>query len=299
MAIYNAYRIFITQSEDQPSLFDGNVDKVQAFKDILERIKSKDKDSFIIYNAIHYLIFKKMINNNIYLFTFVKEERTNTPKLIGNDIQIISDYRHPNHQVFIDIETQILLIDSHTAAFDEMETAIDRLRYYFQKSINKISNANFNIRVNQIFENKEFWKEVSESEKIYSLELIFNEPNLFGGDKEASAFVKEVHQQTDFNEFRIEIYNRKGNLNLIKKNFADWINLIASGAGKFRMRVLQKNSSKAIKLRSEDTAQKEVLPDNTELIDDSTLKKIIEKLDKMNSYSAKKSRKDGRRGRKK
>ncbi|QDK80887.1 hypothetical protein EXU85_20630 [Spirosoma sp. KCTC 42546] len=281
MAIYNSFRILISE---QPSLFQPDRDKKEIFKEVLNRLVDIKREEFIYKGSRHIWFYLLEPSSNLYIFQFAKEERFNTPREVDGKIQIVVDIRVPYINVIIDWERQIFLIENKPSVFQSMDLIVQRLESYFESQINARTHANYKITLSAISRDVDFWNEVNEADRIYSLELAFNPPNMFEGRHEASELVKEAYGATKFSRFKLVFISDKGRLKVLRDNFKDFISLIASGGGSYLLKMVRSKGKKkeSTRVNSRYFASQQTLPDDITQLKEEELNTKLRVIDKQN-----------------
>lgn len=216
---------------------------------------------------------------------FAREENYEKPVEGESKIIMEPDMRNPFLSLIIDISTQILLLE-RKSSFQNIDTTIRLLESYLGKEINKLpetSNTYF-VTLREISQAKEFWSQLEPSKYIYSLELHFNRPNLFEGRFKANELINSVSNGTSFGDFIIKLTNKNGRLKILRDNFADYINLITSGGGSYKVKFAlfkRGTNAKKITLDSRNNVESVELPDVSN-VDSEEIKKKLKGLDELN-----------------
>lgn len=252
---FGAFRYFIVASE-QISFFDTIESKrKEAIKSFFNVLLTDKKIMFEINKRKYLLVFNKQISDSIYICKFSMESKKTIHKVSESDIENIAEVDYPFIYVIIDIKSQIVFIELKTSVFPDLNTSKKKLENCFKKSFD---SHGFEVMFEEITDSNTFWSFVDQSNGVYSVSLIMNSPNLFGGFSNTNEMLKSI--QGDYNNSRttIKLSNKKPNLeNINKENtrLNDAIEYIAAGGGEWELTV-QPEKHKKRTYRSKNNIKK-------------------------------------------
>lgn len=224
MEHFYAYRVFLNQ--DKTLLTFKN--KEETFLDVINKIKSSNV-YFHDYGE-HILIFQKQKGENIYIFQLAKKQNFDKPTLEGGKIEDIVDVQYPYIYLIIHYKKQLILVQKNTKVFQDINAVKVKLSKFFTEQM--IQNG-VHCNLSEITDHREFWEQVESMDVIQKVELEYTPPNFFGGKKAADRLVKDVHDDTNFEKFKIFLQNKLEGLKFSKETFKEHIQRISQGAGNY------------------------------------------------------------------
>jgi len=224
MQHYYAYRIFLNQ--DKYLLNFKN--KKEAFLELLQNLKVTNA-KFFDYGE-HHIIFKEQRGENIYILQLAKKQNFEKPILEKGKIEEIIDVQYPNIHIVVHFEKQLVLIQKNTTVFQDLNAVKLKIVKFFTE---QMTANNVICNLSEITDQREFWEQVTDMDVVQKVELEYEPPNFFGGRKTVDKLVKDVHEETNFEKFKIYLQNKVEGLRFTKDNFKEHIQRISQGAGNY------------------------------------------------------------------
>ncbi|GAB2784372.1 hypothetical protein GCM10027275_30700 [Rhabdobacter roseus] len=284
---YSAFRITINQSR-QTSLFGAFsphdpvvLDKKELLAVVVNKFEKSTKFTFEHKNKKFLVYFIKRIDGRTYLLQIAREDLVNQPKEGETHIETEETTIVPFVHFILDIDTQIILIQERSSVFKETRSAANRILDAF---VRNLTEYNVEVEMNSITHVEDFWAEVENAQKIYSLSIDIMPPNLFGSRFRSAIDVKEVHEETNFKKFRIYFANKLGRLRIKRKEFSDLLRTVASGGGDYALQIINDIGDR-VKITKDIVIQALILPDEVEDINYLILRNELDKIDRLNDYN--------------
>jgi len=226
MSYYYAYRAFIRSA---PGLSVFTETKEELYKSAIQRLIS-DRRSDIKYHGLAYVLYKKEVTEDIHLFQVAKEQNFIKPKMEGDRIKEDSDIRHPYVHFLSSYKHQLILIEHNSEIFSEVKTTSVRI----EKLINThLAYYNLSVSLNEINDFQELEREISEYDIIEKIDMDYSPPNFFRGAKKMDDFVRDSHEDTNFESLKIVFANKIEGLAVNSSVAATYLKRLASGAGSY------------------------------------------------------------------
>lgn len=228
MSTFFAYRVFM-RLPAQKNLFEVKK-KEEHFKDLFFELKDNHKAKFSHFGSELYMYFVKCVDENIHIWHLAKKQEFVKPMAGDEHIEKVKDEQYPFLHLIFDIKNQIVLIEKNTTVFQQIDTVKNKVETYIN-----ICLAKFEITASliEITDKREFWNKINDFDIVTEIELDYNPPNFFGTHKSADKLVKDVHEETNFEKFRIYLQNKVEGLNFKRKSFGEHISRLSSGAGRY------------------------------------------------------------------
>jgi putative NIF3 family GTP cyclohydrolase 1 type 2 len=87
--------------------------------------------------------------------------------------------------------------------------------------------------LSEITDHRDFWEQIKDFDSVQKVELEYEPPNFFGGKNVADRLIKDVHEETNFDKFKIILRNKKEGLRFHYEDFKEHIQRISQGAGNY------------------------------------------------------------------
>jgi len=278
MITFHAYRLSLIENSKVSSLKSKGLVKEHLFYNQIQRLEGQQKIQFISRGTKHFLFFVKKYSETLHAIELAKEEVY--PKPIEGEfrIEVVSDKRAPFIYIILDVARQIMLVQEKRSVFQDFETPKNRMESFLNDQLEYIG---ITVLLKPITNKKDFFKEVRTLDKIYDFGITLNAPNLFKGRHKANEFVKEVHEEYNFTEFKLWFKNQVGNLKLLKENTEEFISLVASGGGRYFLKGLR-NGKKVIVTSFNFIMQKIYDSDDIHAVSAENIQDDLEELNRMN-----------------
>lgn len=261
----------------QNNLFAGIEPKEQTFQKVIDDLKEKNKDSFIVRNSKFILFFYKELMPNVYALELAREETFKIPIEGETKIEEVPVVNTPFVYVILDTKRQIILMQEKTTVFQDVDVSVSRLKSYFE---NKLMPNFITPAIQPITDNTQFWEEI-EGANITEFDITLEAPNLFKGRQKAEDLVEEIHEEFNITEVEIKLRNKLGQLKLLYENAKNFVSLAASGAGKYILKGFK--NGKELLIKSYQYIKKKTYDvENPEQINPDELDKDLNELDKLN-----------------
>ena len=262
----------------QKSLFQEKIVKEDIFIQLISDFAQKKKVSFVYRNLKYILFFTKVLNDQIYSIQLAKEEKFKKNVEGIESVVEVQDLRMPFVYILLDIKRQIVFIQDKTSVYNSVDIPKAKIESFFSDNLS-IHNISFFLK--PIIDKNEFWNEIETVDEIEKFDLRLNAPNLFNGRFKANVLVKEFHENYNITDFRIVLNNKLKQLKLLKKNLEDYIALASAGAGKYTV-TTYRNGKKYILSSIDKIIKKNYDIERLEDIDEKTLERDLNQLDKLN-----------------
>lgn len=261
----------------QNNLFAGIEPKEKTFQKVIDDLKEKNKDSFIVRNSKFILFFYKELMPNVYALELAREETFKIPIEGETKIEEVPVVNTPFVYVILDTKRQIILMQEKTTVFQDVDVSVSRLKSYFE---NKLIPNFITPAIQPITDNAQFWEEI-EGANITEFDITLEAPNLFKGRQKAEDLVEEIHEEFNITEVEIKLRNKLGQLKLLYENAKNFVSLAASGAGKYILKGFK--NGKELLIKSYQYIKKKTYDvENPEQINPDELEKDLNELDKLN-----------------
>lgn len=243
---YAAFRYFII-ADEQISFFNVVEERRQeAVEKFFKSIESKKKLTCKILNKKHILVFNRKINNDLYIYKFSNEVDETIYKERDTDIENIVEQNFPFVYLIIDIKHQIILIEIKTSVYRSVVTTKNKLQKFLDINFYQYG---FNVVIEEITDEKNFWGYIDEADGIYEVSLKLNSPNLFGGKIDTDEMLKEVQKEYNNTNLTFKLFSEKAKLLIKRENRAllNALKYIAGGAGEWSLTTLTRGNKKTYK----------------------------------------------------
>lgn len=261
----------------QNNLFAGIEPKEKTFQKVIDDLKEKNKDSFIVRKSKFILFFDKELMPNVYALELAREETFKIPVEGETKIEEVPVVNTPFVYIIIDTKRQIILMQEKTTVFQEVDISVSRLKYYFE---NKLLPNFITPAIQPITDNSQFWDEI-EGANITEFDITLEAPNLFKGRQKAEDLVEEIHEEFNITEVEIKLRNKLGELKLLYENAKNFVSLAGSGAGKYILKGFK--NGKELLIKSYQYIKKKTYDvEKPEQINPDELEKDLNELDKLN-----------------
>jgi len=236
--------------------------KLESEKRVISKVKRRN---YLLYFSCRY-------GQEVYICKFARESTTAIHKAGEQDIELIGEQNFPFIYVIVDVYRQAMLIQKKTTVFRTMRQAKQTISAFIAISAGLREHE---FRVDEITDEREFWRYVEEAQKIYKLDLRLKSPNLFGFHEETSAVLRELRNIINQDELRLELRNAEG---LLQLHPVSWLRnalrYITDGGGSWVLRIKLNNLITAI--RSETAVKKVILSVDLDKEDRSSVLKALE-----------------------
>lgn len=226
MASFFAYRIFLHLTTTQQTLFAKT--KEEALKNLYLHVRDVVKIEFNDWGTEHILFHYREITPQIFVWQFSRRQDFTKHVPTSQRIEDQSDRQYPFIFVICHTELQIALVERNTSVFQDLDIAKSKLERFFSSRLDGIA-----VSLNEISEQREFWRLVNEMDQIEQIDFEYKPPNFFKGSNSVDKLVKDVHEETNFETFKITLKNKIRGLKLAYETFGDHIKRLSSGAGKY------------------------------------------------------------------
>jgi len=235
--------------------------------------EKEDKENKIILTVANIACHK-----DIYSGKFGKKKITKLPeKNSTGQIEQVNHTTWPHLDFFCNLQKQILLVQSSTTDLNLSPQAICRYFHFIaNKNLNKIDEAKYSYEIcfESIIEEGSFWKTIDNSDKIYSIEIKLNSPNMLGMGDDAANALKELKNEFNQSEYKLLLKNKKGELNIKKnKELKSYIEYAEKGGGEWKV-VSSTNGNNKNKVNSFDNTSKKIVEFDNVITTDSIVKAI-------------------------
>lgn len=211
---FAAFRYFIVPSQ-QISLFDTIDEKRErAVIYFLEKLKKASKISYEIENRKYLLVYNRKIEKDYYILKFSSEQYRTLFKEGEFDIEDATEPDYPFVYLIFDIKRQIILVEMNTSVFQTPLQTKNKLQKCLQT---EFFLTGFDVLIKEIVDEKNFWYYVNTGKPIYSIKLILNSPNLFGGFIETSKMLSAIRKRYNNTQVSLEVHNSNNPLTGIDK----------------------------------------------------------------------------------
>ncbi|MBP1223150.1 hypothetical protein [Flavobacterium sp. 1355] len=228
MKHFYAYRIFLNQIPNKQVLIEFR-SKKESFIDFFIRIQDQQTIKFNDYGE-HVIIFEKKLGEDIYLLKLAKKQQFDKPTLEDGKIEDVKDVRYPNIYFLVHLNKQIILIEKNTTVFQTMDAVKDKLVKVLTE---EMLQDRVYCNLSEITDHRDFWEQINDLDSVQKVELEYEPPNFFGGKNVADKLVKDVHEETNFDKFKIILRNKKEGLRFQYEDFKEHIQRISQGAGNY------------------------------------------------------------------
>lgn len=293
MLNFSAYRLSIIKTDD---LFNIATPKEEYFHNFLKSIIGDKKKVFVVSGKKYIFYYISELLDGVYCFELAKEEIQNIPFEGETKVEEQSITKTPFVYVIIDQKKQLVLIQMKTTVFPDINVSRGKIEHIFTDGLQEHQITTY---LNPVGDNKDFWREVEESDSITELDICLTAPNMFKGRIKAEEFVEGIKQDYNITQVDMKFKNREGKLKLLKENVGDFINLVTSGGGEFKL--FRKKNGKRDPIKSSDLTQKKNYEEESpQDINKTELGKDLTRLDTLNEMPERKKRKVAKKkGRKK
>lgn len=257
--IFYGFRGFIT-FPDQSSIFNINISndadgKNKMFRHFFDFVQERQMINSLYQSRAYILIFKNKYDDLIHC-QLARKKKFNKRELVENVIVECEDNDYPYVNIFIDLKSQKFLVESKTLVFENYETCGKVLENIIN---NNLAGKDVKITLSQIMEEEKFWNYFNNDSKVYSIELNFVSPNIFGAEDAADALLKDAQENVGSEKVSLKFSNSEENLKPNKKGFASFIRYISAGGGNWKITVLSDNGRKE-KIKSTTKSTKVKVP---------------------------------------
>ena len=228
-----AYRYFLV-ADEQGSLFPKMRDEIiSEFYQLFEQVKT----SVILEERKYILYSKKYLSPYILVSKFAKETHFTKNDEGEVDLTPEGEIDFPYVYLIIDFKNQIILIQRRSSVFRTMKAVKTSLESFVTKSLDL---RNYVFSLDEISNKQKFWEIVNTAEGIYFLELELRSPNFLGAKYSATEFLKKQREIHNSTEVAVKLENKHGKLKVLKEHFESYIDYIAAGAGKYKLKYKSK-----------------------------------------------------------
>jgi len=287
--IFSAFRYFLTESSIQSDLLYYKLSKEMVFRLIIHEFTKKSAH----WNAgsRKYALYPVNFNDNIFVFKFAKIK--NESILKPGEEYLFEEVIEAAEFVYLIIDTrfQIVLIQKKQSVFMKEEHGINIIKRFLSDVIDK-RNLSYMINILPLPNKGVFWDTISEADELYTLKLKMNSPNMpFLGDKKTKEILNIIKDQTNNEEFTVQIDNKKGELKVEKGVFKEWIEYVLEVGGQYLLRY-RKNGVKDLLNSSTDVFKIVMEDDFIEGLSSEELTKLEELTENLNKQSNQKNEKE-------
>jgi len=226
---YYAFRIFLNDTNDKGTASVFRSEKEKLFTQSLLDFSTKKKRSISHYGEVLFL-FNKTISNDIHLWQVTKNQEYTKPILDENEIIDKVDVRNPYVYIMIHSVYQIALIEHDNSVFADIKTTAQRLSLLLSDFI---SEYNIMVNLNPINDILDVKYELGLYDKVNSIDMIFDPPNLWHGEDSIDDLVDDAHEATRFLKMKVSFINSLSGLTINVNKTASYLSRLASGAGQF------------------------------------------------------------------
>lgn len=277
MLKFSSFRLSLIKVDN---LFNAQVSKEQYFKDFLDTIIERRKHEFVSGSKRYIFYYIDELLPGVYCFQLAKEEVKITLKEGDTKVEEEPTIQTPFVYVILDRDKQLVLINEKTSVFQDINTSRGKIEHLFTENLQIHDITTYLLPIG---DSNDFWKEVEESDSISQLDISLIAPNMFGGRMKAADFVKETKEKLNITQVDLKFKNKKGKLSVLKENVGDFIDLVVSGAGKFKL--FRKKNGKREPIASDQLVQKkEYSQSKPEEIDKTLLAEDLSTLDTLNEH---------------
>lgn len=223
MQYFYAYRIFLTPRS--PINFKK---KEESFREALESIKRETltfKD-----HGEHLVIFKQQKGDNIFIYQLAKKQKFEKTVFEEGKLEDTIDIHYPNVHLIIHFSRQLILIEKNTSIFQELHAVQTKVAKFLS---DQMVQDDVKCSLFEITDKREFWEQVDDLDTVQKVVLDYAPPNFFRGSKAADELIRDVHEETNFQKFRIYLQNKYDGLRFNRINFQDHIQRLSQGAGDY------------------------------------------------------------------
>ena len=226
-ASYYSYRVFLTEPA-QTELFNEN--KEERFRKLFTKVSEEHKIEFVDWGTEHIVCHYKKLNENIYIWQLGKKQEFSKPVVLIEKIENVNDVKYPFIYLIFHIKKQIVFIQMNSSVFQDLDSVKSKMERFFSQ---ELSEGKIIVHLTEISDQREFWAKVKEMDSVQEVEFDYNPPNYFRGKNAVDNLVKDVHQETDFQKFKIILQNKVSGLIFDFETFGEHIGRLSSGAGKY------------------------------------------------------------------
>lgn len=202
-----------------------------------EVIRIFSDGSLIMYYGKSYysIISNDAITDSILVGFLLRSTQTD---VIIPDRNEFDKHSIPNwEECFLAIDTvnQTILVQNIAESFtpDLVKNVLTRLLDA------KAKQYDISAKVELICKKDTFWNTFRRASRRYRISFTLNAPNLFGGEKKADQYLKEVHRTTNMDKLTGTIENEEGNLTVQEKDLQDIVEYADNGGGHWSQTTLE------------------------------------------------------------
>lgn len=170
---------------------------------------------------------------------------TNT-QVIQLEKNLFNESEIPNWEKLffvIDTEKQIAIFEYNTpiASPDNVKNV---LRQLTKKSA---THSGYEVKLDFLVDKFAFWDIIKESAGIYQIAFELNAPNLFGGSKKATEWLKTLKEKHNMTQVAVDFRNENAALDYDQEELESYRDYADSGGGSWTLGVLQNGRKKKYK----------------------------------------------------
>lgn len=195
----------------QRSFFDGEYSDTkrgrnQAFRDLIEKFKNKRIVRISPRITEYVLVYKAPINDDIIYCQLAKKMQIETYRLSDSGINPEQIENYPPLDVFINVDKQQFAVQ--VVANILTEHSVETIIKHLMNSLTK----DFELFINSIQDQKEFWNQVSEDDEIQEISFDLVVPNFFNATGAANELVSSAKEELNADSVGLHLKNKKGKL---------------------------------------------------------------------------------------
>lgn len=213
-----------------PSLFPDDFVKEDLFRSVFTDLVAKNKAEFDHYGTRHVIFSYKELGQDVFIWQLARVQQYEKPMAGEEKIEKVADIRYPFIHVIFHVSRQLALVEYNSAVFNDMESVKNKLEKYLNQHVYP---ARVSVNLHEVTDNREFWTKVAEMDVIQDVTLEFAPPNLWGGEKEVDRLIKDAHEQTNFDKFKLVFQNKIQGLIFNAKTFGEQIYRLGKGGGEY------------------------------------------------------------------
>ena len=198
---------------------------------------------------------------------FLNKYEMKENKVVGT-----KDQDYPFVNIFIELNSQKILIESNETVFENYNTCSIVIQNIMNKHINVKDTT---ISINPILKEDEFWDFFNHDNVVNQIDFSLCVPNLFDADDDAVDFLKEVEKNVGASDVSLKFSNSKGELRPNKKGIDSFVKYISAGGGKWKLSYKNKEG-KARKVNSRNKSIKISIPIKKDVLNNALTDREID-----------------------
>lgn len=178
-----------------------------------------------------------------------------------------------------DTINQILVMEMN----GDFESDLSRICKWLEAIANRTTlEYEYNVSFRAIVPKGDFWQLVENSAKIFSVDLILESPNLFGGKNNAQQSLKDWQAIYNQNSLSVKLRNKKGNLLIPRDEISSYVDYADQGGGHWIISILDKITKRKKRVNSAQIAAATFI--EIDEVSEETLYNALKDLEVFNEY---------------